>query len=94
MEAFKGVAMSRMATSPLKNDSKVGIGRSDIDNLTNAVDGTWFERNIVDPNRLEAINDLIGLLSRWDTSSCAESLDRQAHAAHILPKWQLERKLA
>ena len=36
MEVFKGVATSRTATGPLKNDSEVGIGRSDIDSLTNA----------------------------------------------------------
>ena len=89
MEAFEGVAPSRTATGPLKNDSKVGIGCSDIDKLTNAVDGAWFESNVADPNRLEAINDLIGLLSGRDTSSYAESLDRQALAAHILPQWQL-----
>ena len=43
MEVFKGVATSCTATGPLKNDSEVGIGRSDIDNLTNAIDGTCFE---------------------------------------------------
>ena len=75
------MATSRTATGPLKNDSEVGIGRSDIDNLTNAIDGTCFESNMADPNRREASNDLSSLLSGWDTSSYAESLDRQALVA-------------
>ena len=60
MEAFKGVAPSRTATGPLKNDSEVGTGRSDIDKLTNAVDGAWFESSVADPNRLAAFS-MVGI---------------------------------
>jgi hypothetical protein len=49
MEVFKGVVTSSMATIPLKNDSKVRIGHSDIDSLMNAIDRyRWFRHCVLD----------------------------------------------
>ena len=66
MEVFKGVATSRTATGPLKNDSEVGIGRSDIDNLTNAstepgLKATWRIPTDLRPSMISAAFSVVGI---------------------------------
>lgn len=45
---------------------------------------------MLDAGVAEAVDDLLGLLGRRDSSSDAESLDRESFLLHLLPKRELE----
>ena len=66
MEVFKGVATSCTATGPLKNDSRVRIGHSDIDNLTNVsmepgLKAMWQIPTDLRPSMISAAFSVVGI---------------------------------
>jgi hypothetical protein len=94
MEVFKRVVTSSTTSSPLEDDRKVGIGLGNIHNLSNAINGTRFERDVPDFRNPQTLNDFCSFLCTRDTSSDAESLDWKTLPAHLLqqrnwkPNWR------
>lgn len=93
MEILAGVVTTGATTSPLKNDGEVGVSGGNIDNLANAVDRTWLERDVLDTSVLETLDDLCCLLRARDTSGNTETFNRKAFATHLLPEGELEAEL-
>jgi hypothetical protein len=53
-----------VAISLLHNDGKVRVSCRNVNNLANAIDGTWLECDMADPSGLETTYDL-GEPSLW-----------------------------
>jgi hypothetical protein len=90
---FARVVTTCASTGPLENDREVGIGGGDINDLTNAVHRTRLERNVLDTGLGETLDDLSGLLRRWNTGSDTKSFNGEALTTHFLPKRKLEGEL-
>jgi hypothetical protein len=75
MEILARVMASGASTSPLKNDREIGVRSGDRDDVTNAVDGTWFECDMLDTSLFQRIDNLCSLLGGWNTSRDAESFN-------------------
>jgi hypothetical protein len=93
MEIFERVMSSRATTRPLHDDWEVRIGGGNADNLTNAIDGTGLESDVLDAGSLETLDNFDSLFRGRDTSSDAETFDRKAFFPHLLPERELEGKL-
>ena len=93
MYVFTRVVTARASTRPLENDGEVGVGGGNINDLTNAVHRTRLERNMLDTGLGETLNDLSGLLRRWNTGSNTKSFDGKGFATHFLPERKLEGEL-
>ena len=80
-------------TSPLKDDGEIWVGHCDIDDLTDAIDGARFERDMFDTSGAQSSYDLSPLLCAGNTSSNTEALDGQPFVTQLLPEQELEAKL-
>ncbi|KAF5342127.1 hypothetical protein D9611_001434 [Ephemerocybe angulata] len=94
VEVLERVVSPGTSTSPLHDDGEVGVGRGDVDDLTDAVDGTRLERDVLDSSGLESLNDLDSLLGGGDASSNTEAFDGEPLLPHLLPERELEGELA
>jgi len=88
MEIFERVMSSRATTNPLHDDGEVNA-----DDLTNAIDGTGLESNVLDAGGLETLDDLDSPFRGRNTSSNAEAFHRKALFPHLLPEGELEGEL-
>jgi hypothetical protein len=93
VEIFARMVTSCASTCPLENDGEMGVRGGDVDDLTNTVDRTRFERNVLDTGVGEALDDLSGLFRRWDTGGNTEPFNRKALTTHLLPERKLEGEL-
>lgn len=93
MHVLTAVMTSGTSTSPLKDDGVVGVGRGDVDDLSNTFHRTGLEGNVLDSRRLEVANDLGSLLRRRDTGSDTETFDGKTFPPHLLPERVLEGEL-
>ena len=94
MDVFARMVTTCPSPCPLKDDGEVGIGGSDVNNLTNAVHRTRLEGNVLNTGLGETLNYLCGLLRCWNTGSDAEPFNGEALTAHLLPERELEVELA
>jgi hypothetical protein len=69
---------------------KMGIGGGNVNGPTDAVNRTRSERNALDSELSESLDNLSGLLHSWDTGSNAEVFNGEALATHLLPERKLE----
>jgi hypothetical protein len=86
---FAWVVTACVSTRPLESNREVGIGGGDINDLTDTVHGTRLERNVSDTGLCETLDDLSGLLHRWNT----KSFDGKALVTHFSPERKLEGEL-
>jgi hypothetical protein len=93
VDVLARMVTSGSTSSPLKNDGEVGVGGGDVDDLSNALDGSRLERDVLDAGRLEGGDDLDGLFRRRHTGGDAEAFDRKTLSPHLLPERELEREL-
>lgn len=93
MDVFARVMTSGSTSSPLKDDGEVRVSGSDVDDLSDTLDGSGLERDVLDAGRLERGDDLDGLLGRRNSSGDTETLDGKTLSSHLLPKRELEGEL-
>ena len=93
MEVLARVVTTGTSTSPLHDDGEIGVGSGNVDDLTNAVYGAGFERDVLDTRAPETVNDFDSLLGARNTSGNTETLDWETLATHFLPKGKLEGEL-
>jgi len=87
--------MTTNSTSgPLKDNGEVRMCNSDIDDLSNALDGTWLEGHVLDASSLESSDNLCSLVGGRNTNRNAEFSNRHAFALECLPGRMLEAELA
>lgn len=90
MEVLGRVMTTCTTTSPLHHDRKVGVVGSNVDDLTDTINGSRLEADVLDAGSAKAVNDLNSLLGGGNTGSNAKALDRQAFLAHLLDQGKLE----
>lgn len=93
VDVLTRVVTTGSTSGPLKDDGEVGVGGGDVDDLSDALDGSGLERDMLDAGRLEGRDDLDSLLGRRDTGGDAKSLDGKTLSPHLLPKRELEGEL-
>ena len=91
VEIFERVMSSHTTTSPLHDNREVRVGSGNVDNMTNAIDGTRFESDTLDAGGLETHDDLDSLFHGRDTHSDTETFHRKALFPHLLPEREIGR---
>jgi hypothetical protein len=71
-------------TGLLEDDRKIRVGSGNVDDLTDALDGTRLEGYVPDAGSLQCSNDLRGLLGGRDTNCNTETFHRGTLAAYLL----------
>jgi hypothetical protein len=94
VEVLTRVVTTSTTTSPLENNGVVRVSGGDGYDLADAFDGAGFEGDMANAGRFQPLDDLCGLFCCGDTSGNTETFDGDALTLHILPEWELERKLA
>jgi hypothetical protein len=82
-----------MAASPLEDHREIRIAGSDVDDLSDTINATRLKRDMLNASGPECIDYLSSLLSAGNARSHAESFDRQALLAHLLPERKLKSEL-
>src|SRR6202042_2670795 len=80
-------------TGPLENDGEVGVRSGDTDDLSDPFYRAGFECDVFNARSCQSFDYLCGLFCARNTSSDAETLDRQPFLPHVLPQRKLEGKL-
>jgi hypothetical protein len=92
VEVLEGV-MTSTCTSPLKDDVEVRAGSGNVNDLSDAVNGSRLEWDMLDTSILEPVDDLNSLLNSGNASGNAEVFNRMTLLYHLLPERNLESDL-
>ena len=69
VKILKGMVSTSTTSSALQDGRDVGIGWSDVDDLTNAVYEPRFERYVLNSSSLQTVDNLDGFLSGRNAGS-------------------------
>jgi hypothetical protein len=76
----------------LQDDREVGIGSGDVDDLSNIIDQTRLEIDVLDSGLGQTLNSL-RLLCAWNTRCDTTTLNGQPLLQLFMPQRELEAKL-